>query len=238
MQSWLSQRKVGSSEVRIVLDRERETPLHGMSIAWGRSVEVDIPIRVESLPAGLDIDFTWIRVQAEGDGLKRWRPGETVSSRRESSGQLWLPLLVNTDYFEEAMDIPVHVSGTIDLTLSVPSGNLAALGHCYSSQTGPGGARHLLDSMKRLDCISPRPRAMVEQTTIPTDLLFLLPRYVLPRYVSPRDYAPYPTSPWFGPLQRFSVPAINIKVEHPVAHIVRTFDFGQLRLAAYRVAMQ
>jgi hypothetical protein len=53
-------------------------------------------------------------------------------------------------------------------------------------------------------------------------------------------YAPYPTSPWFGPLQRYFAPDIlgenKVVVEHPVAHIRRSFDFGPLRLAGYWIA--
>ena len=56
-------------------------------------------------------------------------------------------------------------------------------------------------------------------------------------------YAPYPTSPWFGPLRRYAIPShyegddpgrqIMLAVEHPVAHIQRSFDFHSLRLADY-----
>jgi hypothetical protein len=53
-------------------------------------------------------------------------------------------------------------------------------------------------------------------------------------------YAPYPTSPWFGPLQRYSVKDLvgdtKLVVEHRVAHIERLFAFQSLRLADYRVA--
>jgi hypothetical protein len=46
---------------------------------------------------------------------------------------------------------------------------------------------------------------------------------------NPKVFSPFPTSPWFGPLQKYDAAAAS----HPVAHIQRTFDLGPLRLADY-----
>jgi hypothetical protein len=48
---------------------------------------------------------------------------------------------------------------------------------------------------------------------------------------NPQVFSPFPTSPWFGPLDRYK----RAKPEHPVAHIQRPFDLGPLRLADYVV---
>jgi len=214
-QAWLSQRRVAANEVRIAFDRARETPVRGTSLPQSLSmVEVDLPIRVENLPAGLDIDCDWIWIQGEAVGMKPWRPGETACWKREGSGMIWLPLLVNTNYFERAKDVPMHLSGTIDVTLSEPGTDVRSFGLCYSSWP-----------LHRFECLTPRPRAQIEETAIGGNSLYVL---------WPQAYAPYPTSPWFSPLVRVAIPTLNVKVEHPVAHIVRGFDFGQLKLATYQ----
>jgi len=46
---------------------------------------------------------------------------------------------------------------------------------------------------------------------------------------NPQVFSPFPTSPWFGPLQKYDFRAAS----HPVAHIQRSFDLGPLRLAGY-----
>jgi hypothetical protein len=220
IQSWFSERRVGDREVRIVLDAGRQIPLAGTYVRAGRSVvEVDLPIRVDNLPAGLDMESDWIWVRAEGGGLKPWRPGETVSWHREVSGKMWLPLMVDADYFERAKDIAVHVSGTVDLTLLAPNVRLASFGECY--ELGPA----------KFDCLTPRPKAQFQQTSLEGNSLY----YEFP---GTNANAPYPTSPWFGPLQRFKLPSVNVKLERPVAHIERPFDFGMVRLGDYRVAVE
>jgi hypothetical protein len=139
---------------------------------------------------------------------------------RGGHGKRGLIIAVDADYFDRVKDAPVRLHGSVDLTLVAESSDLASFGQCWSTTFG------------RVECLSPLPRARL------TRVLADGSRGAM---AGTEGYAPYPTSPWFGPLQKYVTQKISgdigLVAEHPVAHIQRPFDFGPLRLADYQVVI-
>ena len=146
-------------------------------------------------------------------------------------------MLIDADEFDRIKDAPIRLRGSVDLTLfsrtSSPTSDLLNLADVWGySSCSTDGTMTLA-----VQCLSTRPMASLT-------LVSGKGASVTPTTIDRTEvYAPYPTSPWFGPLRQVFVPVNYDKnlvgtktilvVEHPVAHIQRSFDFHSLRLADY-----
>jgi hypothetical protein len=261
LQSWFSARQIDSQAVRISFDPRPDAPLPanasspltlpGMT-APPAGTRLEVPIQVEDIPAGMEVVADWTSVEVEGSGLKPWRSGWVANWGivREASGKRWLTIFVDADYFDRIKGASVRLQGSVDLTLVVRTQSLPSYRfvEAYVPGLGPcSGA-----GTERIECLSPLPR--VSLTLVSRDSMLAVVGWWALRlnnagslFQSAIDrnevYAPYPTSPWFGPLQRYAVAVTYFRdgpmadsvlaVEHPVAHIQRSFDFHSLRLADY-----
>lgn len=216
-QSLFSQRRIDARAVRISFDRRPGAPPDAVAHVSGY---VAIPIQIADIPPGLEVTLDWIRIEAEGGGLKPWRSGWRVNQGiTEASGKGWLMVAVDAGYFERVKNAPVRLHGSADLTLVARTGDLAAFGQCW------------FIGSTMVACLSPLPRAAL--TLVSSRGAF---GYALPGI---QAFAPYPTSPWFGPLQRWNTVVVGgntLAVDRPVAHLERAFDLGPLRLADYQIA--
>lgn len=213
IQSWFSERQINPRAVRIYFDPRRDAPpaIHAASAG----VYLEIPIRIENLPPDLDLVADWTSVESP------WSSGWSGSSwiSQGSSGRR-LVVTVDPSDFERFQNAPIRLRGSLDLTLIATDDRWQTFGQCWMRAT-------------MVSCLSPHPRARL--TRVYGDGSFRIP------IAGTEVYAPYPTSPWFGPIQKYSAAEIigdtRLVVERPVAHIERSFDLGPLRLADYRVAV-
>jgi hypothetical protein len=135
-----------------------------------------------------------------------WRSGWTGNwaIRWNAPGQAYLAAGVDGGAFERYKNASIHLRGSFDLTLTAPGAERSGVGRC--------GYEGWDDTY----CLSPLPALEAgELGTV-------------------KGYAPYPTSPWFGPIQKYSMPLWRLReagMDSVVAHIQRSFDLGPLRLA-------
>ena len=237
LQSWFSTQKIDSQAVRISFDPRHDAPLPApeSNIMPPHGMRLEIPIEVANLPPGTDVVADWTRVQVEGGGLKPWRAGWAANwgIRHEGSGKGWLTIFVDQDYFDRIKNASVRLRGSVDLTLIARIGYLAADRFGDSDVPGVGPCSMTPSGLDM--CLSPLPKASLTLVSGRPRFQSLIDRSEV--------YAPYPTSPWFGPLRRYAIPShyegddpgrrIMLALEHPVAHIQRSFDFHSLRLADY-----
>ena len=245
LQSWFSTQQIDSQAVRLSFDPRHDAPLPASAsnptppsnAVPPAGTRLEIPIQVASIHPGMEVVADWTRVQVEGGGLKPWRSGWAANwgIRHEASGKRWLTVFIDPDYLDRIKEASIRLQGSVDLTLVVRTNNLPSYRFIEADVPGLGPCSIAVSS--RVECFSPLPRASLTLVSGEGRSLFH----------SPIDrtevYAPYPTSPWFGPLQRYSVAVTYfgddlmgdtiLAVEHPVAHIQRSFDFHSLRLADY-----
>lgn len=241
LQSWLSTQRIDPQAVRILFDPRHDAPLPAPELhnVHSNTEHLDIPIQVANIPPGMEVVADWTRVQVEGGSLKPWRSGWVANwgIRHEAPGKRWLTMLIDADEFDRIKDTPIRLRGSVDLTLfsriSSPTSDLLSLADVWGySSCSTDGAMTLA-----VQCLSTRPMASLT-------LVSGKGASVTPTTIDRTEvYAPYPTSPWFGTLRRYSVAVTYfgddlmgdtvLAVEHPVAHIRRSFDFHSLRLADY-----
>jgi hypothetical protein len=180
-------------------------------------VYLAIPVRVENVPRDLEVAADWLSVESP------WRSGWSTSPwlRSDAPGKKWLVVSVDAHYFVRVMDDTVRLRGSLDLILFAPSDGLLSFGKCWA------------DASSRFACLSPLPRTRITRVWGDGN--------VASGIAGAEVSAPYPTSPWFGPLQKYSAPDIGgdatLIADHPVAYIQRSFDLGPLRLSDYRVVV-
>lgn len=234
LQSWFSTQQIDPQAVRVSFDPRHDVPLPApaSNLTPPHGTRLDIPIQVQDIPPGIEVAADWTQVQAEGGGLAPWRSGWAVNwgIRHEPTGKRWLIVFVDSDYFDRIKDASVRLHGSVDLTLFARTSSLPPDRFADLDVPGIGPC-----SIMKLRCLSPLPRAILAVVSGKS--------FLYPPANRTDDYAPYPTSPWFGPLQEYSVPAafegkrpvtdMALVLETPVAHIQRSFDFQSLRLADY-----
>jgi hypothetical protein len=173
-------------------------------------VYVTIPVRLENVPRDLEAESDWASIESP------WRSGWSTSSwlRSDASGIRWLVVSVDADYFERAKDAPVRLRGSLDLTLFAPSGSPSSFG-CWTETS-------------TFYCLSPLPRMRLTEVWSEGNAS------------ANEVHSPFPTSPWFGLLEKYSTPDTGptLIADRPVAYIQRSFDLGPLRLSDYRAAFK
>jgi len=112
IQSWFSTRKIGPDAVRISWDSERALTRTALNVSPGGFL-IHVPIRLENLPAGLNIDE--VGELTESPWRSIWL-GLAPSAEELHRGELLLQV-PRRDY-ERLQNVPIHVRGSLDLTLS------------------------------------------------------------------------------------------------------------------------
>jgi len=261
LQSWLSAKQISKQAVRISFDPRQDAPLPAnasspytlpASSALPTGARLEVPIQIDDIPAGMEVVADWTNVEVEGGGLKPWHSGWVANGGilREASGRRWLTIFMDADYVDRIKTASMRLRGSADLTLVLRTGSLPTDRFVEADVAGLGACS--IGPFPSLGCLSPLPR--VSLTLVSGDSALAAVGYWGLRFsgggssIDRTDvYAPYPTSPWFGPLQRYAVPTGPhpgndvitdpvLAIEHPVAHIQRSFDFQNIRLADYLVA--
>jgi hypothetical protein len=236
LQSWLSSQRVDPAAVRISFDPRNEVAVTVPDVRNTQlnTERLEIPIQIAGTPAGTKVVADWIRVEAEGGGVKPWHSGWEANwqIRQDAGGKGWLTMMMEGEEFDRIQNVPVHLHATADLTLFAQTA-VHTDPLLLEDFWGYGSCR----SNAGMRCLSPRPTAAItvysgtklgQTQNGPLDL-----------------YGPYSTSPWFGPLQAVTVPELYdpslgvtgyiVVAEHPVSHIQRSLDFQNIRLADYVV---
>jgi hypothetical protein len=187
------------SAIRISLDRQDGR--HSTVLANGRRefVTLDIPVRVEGVPTGVDLIQNRMTMWMEGSGKRTWRPNGRLEGefRDVSSGTAWLTLFVERGAFEWLGAHPANVRGSAGFiafghsrVLPLSQGRrvvVPRVGVCTDTRD-QGGYISLV-------CYTPGPRASVTIGTTRNRLNWIIPQGFVETSI--------PTSSEFQPLMKF-----------------------------------
>ncbi|MBZ5626456.1 MAG: hypothetical protein LAQ69_48405 [Acidobacteriia bacterium] len=226
--------------IRISLDpqgRERSTV-----VASGQRdiVTLDIPVRVEGIPAGVDLIQNHVAVWTEGAGKRTWNSNERQNGGfHDVAGGSGLTLFVERSAFEwlRASDQKVYGSAVFTAfghaqVLPLPRGHRVVVPRV-------GVCSDTLDPDDRIlfVCYTPSPRASLAIETFGNRVNWIIPQGFVDASV--------PTSSGFQPLMRFSnqLPYLNwqqvgdsqLVSAEPLPPIEVNFELPGVRLADYVV---
>ncbi len=212
-------------------------------LASGRRdiVTLDIPVRVEGIPAGVDLVQNEITVRIDGSGGRTWRPTARMDGGFHdlAAGTAWLTLFVERNALRNLGPSPANVRGIASFVvfghrqiLPLPHGHpvvVPKVGVCVDTRDRSGSIS--------LVCYTPDPRASVTIGTTRSRLNWIIPHGLVETSI--------PTSADFQPLMKFSslltyrsweeIGTTQLVVADPLpaAHI--RFDFPEVDLSAYAV---
>jgi ABC-type transport system involved in multi-copper enzyme maturation permease subunit len=122
IQSWFSERKIAPQEVRISLDPEQLLTLR----ASPDGILIHVGIRWENRPASLTIAEDCLSIESPW----RFRCYDRTAAPRPLSEKV-LVLPIATDVYQRFRNVPIHVRGSLDLTLSGPPTEPWKPGKCW-----------------------------------------------------------------------------------------------------------
>jgi hypothetical protein len=188
------------SAIRISLDTQQGR--RSTVIASGRRdvVTLEIPVRVEGVPADVDLVHNEMMVSIEGDENRTWRlPGRPEGGFHDvTAGTGWLTLFVDRHALDWLGPHQTRVYGSADFTafgkrqiLPLPRGHsvvVPRVGVCSDTRDQRG--------FISLICYTSFPRASVTIGTTRTRLNWIIPQGLVETSI--------PTSSGFEPLMRFT----------------------------------
>jgi hypothetical protein len=191
---------LGFSSIQISLDTQ--SGRHSSVAASGSPdvVRVDIPVRMDGVPVGVDLIQNQMTVWLEGSGNRIWRPADRPDGgfHDVTEGTAWLTLFVDRNAFEWLGPHHATVRGTAGFIafgrkqiLPLPKGQsvvMPRVGVCTDTRDQRG--------FISLVCYTPNPRASVTIGTTRNRLNWIIPQGLVETSI--------PTSSGFQPLERFT----------------------------------
>ena len=201
-------------------------------------VQIEIPIRIDDLPAGALVVVQAIQPIAEAASGATWHPGWIRGAIHDMpDGGKFESISMDREFFERVKDTPIRLYGVMDLTV------LATV------QTPPFPVAHRVEFPGIGTCASYPGLSFIScNSMLPSARLVVVMDGREATSFTP-NFAPYPTSPGYSPLDsavsrlyynnglRFEIGErphqIHLEIQKPVAYIQRPFDFEGIRLADY-----
>jgi hypothetical protein len=213
-------------------------PLTGDRAMIDDLVQIEIPIRIDNLPAGASVNVAAIQPIAEATSGAAWRPGWIRGSIHDMpDGGKFESISMDRDFFMRVKDTPIHLHGVMDLTVlatvqtpPIPVAHRVAFPGIGTCASYPG--------LFFISCNSMLPSARLVVVMDGREATSFTP-----------NFAPYPTSPGYSPLDsavsrlyynnglRFELGErphqAHLEIQKPIAYIQRPFDFQGIRLGDY-----
>ena len=226
LQTWASQERISPTAVLLSFDGSRAGSLP-QKIPPRGPVEIVIPIRVEAIPQGLELEEYRSSVRIKGQN-GTWRSGWFPAwvFQGLSTPSPLLAISVDRQFYERNRDLPVQLMVDATFTLRRQSHPGVRWKEGIADIEGFGQCRmaHFNDRHDTYTCYSPVFRPLVSLNTI----------YVV--------FPDIPTTPSLDPLYASSTgdfwdPAglKAVTIEAPVAHIRREFEVELPRMSEYKV---
>jgi hypothetical protein len=229
-----------NSEIRFSLDR-REGRFSNVIPSGARNVvTLDIPVRVEGVPEGVDLVQNQISISLEGGTNRAWRSHGIAEGGFHdiTAGTAWLTVFVARSAVEWGRS-PTNVHGSSSFLafghqqiLPLPKGHsvvVPRVGVCSDTHDSKG--------MISLFCYTPDPRASVTIGTIRTRLNWIIPQGLVDTSI--------PTSIDLQPLMKFSsllsyksweeIGTTQLMTAEPLPPVHASFEITDVDLSQYVV---
>jgi hypothetical protein len=206
------------------------------------SVTVELPVRVDGIPAGTEL------IPEHGNTVLQ-ATGESWNVRTDQvllgpGGEGSLNLMVSRALFDQIKDVPLTASGSIEFALfgsrrNLPlpeagGGLVPGAGYCFQTHT-----LALLETPRVImACTTPFPRVSLHLEAADGHSNWIIP----PGSVT----APIPTDFGFNIVDRYTsqlsykdereMQNLHLVTEQPIAHLRRTFKFRDIRIGSYAAA--
>ncbi|HEY2012053.1 MAG TPA: hypothetical protein VGH38_01075 [Bryobacteraceae bacterium] len=226
--------KNGAARITLDTDRRQSNPPHANA---KNTVVLDLPVRVDGIPTDAQLMNRQVALWLQGPGIHSRMIYAETGLHNVAMGRGWQILILDRGIFEAARNVPVNLSGSLDLTVF---GNMQALplpkqhdvvvprlGVC-SPATEHRGAVSVV-------CYSPFPRASLYLGTPGGGANWIVPQ----GFVAP----PIPSDTGFEILTRFSsqlpissgqeMANAQLIAAHPLGRLHLPFEFHGIRLADY-----
>lgn len=260
IQGRLSRQRIDPRLVQITFD-SGQTWLTRASAVRGDRVQINIPLQVTNVPAGMGIITDGISVNIEAPGQAVWRstskPWRQVNSE---AGITSLQTVVDGSFYRRIRNEAVNIHGQMYLTLSghsqetsVPIENrpvsVPGGGVCLASRQAPGvtgfiraggqsGSYSLDSNLKSYILLcrsafrSPPNFVSVSFENSFSDI-----------FREPISYSPFPAALSLSPVSQYfafatsssGIPAATLTVTEPIAFIRREFEISDIRLRDFEV---
>ncbi len=226
-----------TDSVRISLDSRRGRPADSQTTG-SDSVAIEIPVRVDGIPAGADLVKNRMTLRIEGSDRRAWRPISVEGGLHEvANGAGWLGTSMDRKIFLYLQNSSLTMSGTLDFTLFVQAQVLPVPRDRRVVAPRIGVCSHAVDSSGTISivCYTPFPQAS----------LYLGKPGRGANWIVARGFAgaPLPTEAGFQPLTKFStqlpfaswndIGDAQLIAGRPLAHVEVPFEFRGIKLADY-----
>jgi len=229
---------------KIQVSLDRQSARNSTAVASGSPdiVTLDIPVRVDGVPADVDLVQNEMMVSIEGIEKRTWRPtGRADGGFHDvSAGTAWLTLFVDRHALDWLGPHQAKVYGSADFRafghrqiLPLPRGHsvvVPRVGVCSDTRDERG--------FISLVCYSPYPRASVTIGTTRNRLNWIIPQGLVETSI--------PTSSGFEPLMRFTsllsyrnweeIGVTQLMAAEPLPPIRVSFDLPGVDLSDYVVS--
>lgn len=228
----LSGNRIGTGAFQISAGQGAAVALLRSNGRRGLWIRLEIPAHLNAVPRSTEFLSVGLAGNIQGVPV---RSGELSGSAATPT----LAVYLEREIFERLKSSPVHLQGSVDLTLYEPAGSMPVPNASSVAVPGIGACveRPDMDGRLSISCYSPFPRA---------SLAIEFPGAGRHWIVTRRSAAvPFPTAAGFSAVERFVTPAsfesweelarMRLVAERPVATIRRTFDFTGIQLPQYAV---
>jgi len=245
IQSWLSKQRLDPSAVQVSLD-SKNSWLNRAAVQGDGDVLIELPVAITDLPAGMSAKAEGFSLELRApDGTARLVNQMPLNYLSEVNQQFSVKAIVDGAFYRTFKDEPLALRAKVYLTLfgnrqvaRIPFGNRLApvprVGVCAASQVRDGHSYFVV-------CNSPfrRPPVMVSFSFVEFTDNTLQNVWTALQTSAGISYSPLPATPGLDPVsQEFTLSAIPVpmsgavvETQEPLAHIERTFQIANLRLA-------